>query len=114
MALKITTLKEFNKAKSILAAPLRNLQCLGIDLTTSNSVFDYKLNWQDYDSIAQAVFDLDFFNQLNQSEEIALALAVTQEHRNDYLLQCEIDSINTFFELEIDQTLISKMGGQFI
>ena len=74
------------------------------------------------DHIAESVKDLrdDYFGKTkapfkwNKESELALALAETQEGRNDHVLDSEIEDINEFFSVNIDRKLIRTVGGYFI
>lgn len=72
-------------------------------------------NFPDY--IQEELNKLDFFHRLSLNQKIALALACTEEDRNNHIDDEEIAFINKFFGsgiAGINREEISKMHGKYI
>lgn len=103
------TFTEMTSALSAIQPVRRELYKLGIEISDYSEIV---LIFPDY--IREKLDALCFFEQLNLDQEIALILACTQEDRNNYLDQSEIDFINKFFDLKITGEEINRIGSEYI
>ena len=73
---------------------------------------EISFNFPDY--IKEEINKLGFFEKPSFQSKVALALACTEEDRNNYLEDSEIEFINKFFSLKVDRELITKMHSKYI
>ena len=98
---KKSKFEEFLNMRKNLSSITNGLSQLGINMVFENSIVNYKLIWQESPSILKQIDALDFFDKLNQEEELALALAVIQEMQNNFIDLSQIKTVNKFFDTNI-------------
>ena len=119
MASNIKNFDEFlnaRKAYSKLVSDVeRKLRRVGIELVTEiGSIQTVNFNWHSHESICSEVSNLGFFEELNQGERFALAIAVSEETANGFCDDSEIELVNNFFNIKITREIISRIGSRFI
>lgn len=109
--LKILNIAELQWVMSLVNVGKQKLDRLGIILD-NHGYMSY--NWEKCDYIQKAAkgpfgeYSLDF------KEKLALALAVTEEERNNHIDDQDIDFINRFFNVDITRSDISKLHSKYI
>lgn len=73
-----------------------------------------RFNWQSVPYIKNAVDDFTWRCGLPMQSAMALAIACTEETRNNYVDDSEIEAVNKFFKVNVTRQLISKFHSKFI
>lgn len=112
---KVKTYKQFTQAHSQLNSINRQLSMLGINVSSQGFV---NYEWENNKGIKEEIekYEKEHWpiGTIAFRDRVALALAETEEYRNDYLQQHEIDFVNEFFDLDITQEIINRIGSRFI
>jgi hypothetical protein len=88
------------------------LKSLGIHVNLEDCEISYE--WQKAKYIANAVAQDTWGYGLPMESALALALAYTEEDKNNHIEDCEIEAVNSFFDVKITRSLINKLNSKYI
>lgn len=108
--MQIKTFEQFQTASAPVQYAIHQLRQLNMKLTINNDII---FEFPEYVATEVAKAENDFLG-ITWGEKIALALACTEEDRNNHIDDSDIDFVNKFFSLELSRKDISKMHSKYI
>lgn len=109
----IENLVDYLNVQSRLNAVQRSLIRLNIKIDV-HGVVDFCFPEYVHEQIAKDEAAESFYWELPLSDKTALALACTEEDRNNHIDDEEIDYVNKFFGFKITRNDISRMHSKYI
>jgi hypothetical protein len=109
---KMDTFNSFSEIASQVVNVTRAFSHLGIII---HSTMEISYKWQKVEYINSAVKEDDFMGVgMPFENNVALAMAITQEERNNHVDDHELEMVNKFFNITVTREMISKLGSKYI